>query len=36
MDIKHGTGSLTRTQRIIRDAVLAKQIGWETLRVAGE
>jgi predicted Holliday junction resolvase-like endonuclease len=36
MDIKHGTGSLTRTQRVIRDAVMAKQIFWETLRVASE
>jgi predicted Holliday junction resolvase-like endonuclease len=36
VDIKHGTGSLTRTQRVIRDAVTAKQITWETLRVAGE
>ena len=36
MDIKHGTGNLSRTQRVIRDAVLAKKISWETLRVAGE
>ena len=36
MDIKHGTGSLSRTQRVIRDAVLAKKVCWETLRVAGE
>jgi predicted Holliday junction resolvase-like endonuclease len=36
MDIKHGTGSLSRTQRVIRDAVQNKQVGWETLRVAGE
>lgn len=36
MDIKNGTGNLSRTQRVIRDAVLAKQVGWETLRVAGE
>jgi predicted Holliday junction resolvase-like endonuclease len=36
MDIKHGTGNLSRTQRVIRDAVLAKKIRWETLRVAGE
>ena len=36
MDIKHGTGSLTRTQRVIRDAVVDKKVNWETLRVAGE
>lgn len=36
MDVKQGTGNLSRTQRVIRDAVLAKQVGWETLRVAGE
>jgi predicted Holliday junction resolvase-like endonuclease len=36
MDIKHGTGSLTRTQRVIRDAVMDKKVNWETLRVAGE
>lgn len=36
MDIKQGKSNLSRTQRVIRDAVLAKQISWETLRVAGE
>ncbi len=36
MDVKQGTGNLNRTQRVIRDAVLAKQVGWETLRVTGE
>lgn len=36
MDVKQGTGTLSRTQRVIRDAVLAKQVGWETLRVACE
>jgi len=34
MDIKFGAGTLTRTQRIIRDAVHSQQIHWETLRVA--
>jgi predicted Holliday junction resolvase-like endonuclease len=33
MDIKHGTGALSRTQRVIRDAVKAHQVCWETLRV---
>jgi predicted Holliday junction resolvase-like endonuclease len=36
MDVKHGSGSLTRTQRVIRDAVGEKKVSWETLRVAGE
>jgi predicted Holliday junction resolvase-like endonuclease len=36
MDVKHGAGNLTRTQRIIRDAVADKKISWETLRIAGE
>jgi predicted Holliday junction resolvase-like endonuclease len=36
MDVKQGSGSLTRTQRIIRDAILEKKVSWETLRVAGE
>lgn len=34
MDIKFGAGTLTRTQRIIRDAVHSQQIHWEILRVA--
>jgi len=36
VDIKYGTGSLSRTQRVIRDAVLAQKVSWETLRVAGD
>jgi predicted Holliday junction resolvase-like endonuclease len=36
MDVKHGTGSLNRTQRAIRDAIMEKKVSWETLRVAGE
>jgi predicted Holliday junction resolvase-like endonuclease len=36
MDVKHGTGNLTRTQRIIRDAVGEKKVSWETFRVSGE
>jgi predicted Holliday junction resolvase-like endonuclease len=36
MDVKQGTGSLNRTQRVIRDAVLAKQVTFETMRVAGD
>jgi predicted Holliday junction resolvase-like endonuclease len=36
MDIKNGTGNLTRTQRVIRDAVADKKVSWKTLWVAGE
>jgi len=36
MDVKKGTGSLTRTQRLIRDAVERKAIAWKTLRIADE
>jgi predicted Holliday junction resolvase-like endonuclease len=36
MDVKHGTAGLSRTQRVIRDAVAERKVGWETLRVAGE
>jgi predicted Holliday junction resolvase-like endonuclease len=36
MDVKHGKGNLTRTQRVIRDAIADKNVSWETLRVAGE
>ena len=32
MDVKHGTASLTRTQRVIRDAVKAGKVSWETFR----
>jgi predicted Holliday junction resolvase-like endonuclease len=34
MDVKSGNAVLTRTQRIIRQAVLDKAIAWETFRVA--
>lgn len=33
MDVKHGKGSLTRTQRVIRQAVLEKSVAWETLHL---
>jgi predicted Holliday junction resolvase-like endonuclease len=36
MDVKHGTGSLTRTQRVIRDAVSEKKVSWETLKLSAE
>jgi predicted Holliday junction resolvase-like endonuclease len=34
MDVKHGTGTLTRTQRIIRDAVENKAVSWQTMKIA--
>lgn len=33
LDVKHGTSSLSRTQRVIRDAVAEKKVLFETLRV---
>ena len=33
MDVKQGTGSLSRTQRVIRDAVAAGRVSFETLRL---
>lgn len=36
MDIKYGSANLSRTQRVIRDAVAAKKVSWKTLRVANE
>ena len=36
MDVKHGTAGLSRTQRVIRDAVTSGKVGWETLRVGRE
>ena len=34
MDVKKGTGSLTRTQRVIKKAVENKAVSWETLKIA--
>jgi len=34
MDVKSGNAVLTRTQRVIRQAVMDKKIAWETFRVA--
>ena len=36
MDVKKGSASLTRTQRVIKRAVEEKTVGWETLRIADE
>jgi len=36
MDVKKGSASLTRTQRVIKRAVEEKAVGWETLRIADE
>ena len=36
MDVKKGNGNLTRTQRLIRDAVERKAVSWKTLRIADE
>ncbi|OPX61997.1 MULTISPECIES: Holliday junction resolvase-like protein [unclassified Methanoregula] len=37
MDVKKGDGAaLSRTQRIIRNAVEQKAVRWETMRIAGE
>lgn len=33
LDVKHGTAGLSRTQRVIRDAVAEKKVLFETLRV---
>jgi len=33
MDVKKGTGSLTRTQRIIRNAVENKAVSWQTMKI---
>jgi predicted Holliday junction resolvase-like endonuclease len=33
MDVKKGTSSLTRSQRVIKKAVEEKAISWETLRI---
>jgi predicted Holliday junction resolvase-like endonuclease len=34
MDVKHGTGTLTRTQRVIRNAVENKAVSWQTMKIA--
>ncbi len=34
MDVKHGTGTLTRTQRVIRNAVENKAVFWQTMKIA--
>lgn len=34
MDVKQGRSDLSRTQRVIRNAVLEKKVAWETLRVS--
>jgi predicted Holliday junction resolvase-like endonuclease len=34
MDVKKGTGTLTRTQRMIRNAVENKAVSWQTMKIA--
>jgi predicted Holliday junction resolvase-like endonuclease len=36
MDVKKGSGALTRTQRLIRQAVEKKSITWKTMRIADD
>ena len=36
MDVKKGKGVLTRTQRLIKQAVEEKAVGWQTMRIADE
>jgi predicted Holliday junction resolvase-like endonuclease len=33
MDVKKGSGSLTRTQRLIKEAVERKSVAWKTMRI---
>jgi predicted Holliday junction resolvase-like endonuclease len=33
MDVKKGSASLTRTQRVIKGAIEEKAVSWETLRI---
>lgn len=33
MDVKKGSGALTRTQRLIRQAVEKKAVAWKTMRI---
>jgi len=34
MDVKKGKGALTRTQRVIRNAVENKAVSWQTMKIA--
>lgn len=36
MDVKKGNGTLTRTQRLIRQAVEKKSVTWKTMRIPDE
>jgi predicted Holliday junction resolvase-like endonuclease len=36
MDVKKGNGTLTRTQRLIRQAVEKKSVTWKTMRIADD
>jgi predicted Holliday junction resolvase-like endonuclease len=36
MDVKKGSGTLTRTQRLIRQAVEKKSVAWKTMRIADD
>jgi len=36
MDVKHGTATLTRTQRVIKKAVEEGAVSWETLHIPDE
>ncbi len=36
MDVKQGSGSLTRTQRVIKKAIEDKAVSWETFRIDDE
>ena len=36
MDVKKGSGGLTRTQRLIRQAVEKKAVAWKTMRIPDE
>jgi predicted Holliday junction resolvase-like endonuclease len=36
MDVKKGTGNLSRVQRVIKKAVEEKELTWQTLRLADE
>jgi predicted Holliday junction resolvase-like endonuclease len=36
MDVKHGSATLTRTQRVIKKAVEERAVTWQTLHLADE
>jgi predicted Holliday junction resolvase-like endonuclease len=36
MDVKKGSGALTRTQRMIKQAVEKKSVAWKTMRIPDE